>query len=218
MYRFGVPIRVVFFDCDGTLTKVRSSWEYLHKRLSLWDGVAEAYERLFREGKIDYSEFCSRDACLWKGLPLDKVLGLIGEIELQEGATDLFHYLKEKGIRTAIISTGLSMLVDRVAAALRTDFSVGNELLCREGRITGEIKINVEYGKKGIWVKKVLEEWALRRDEAAAIGDGRGDEDMFAEVAYPIGFNPEKGLSSKLFSEVRGPSLMPVKEIIEELL
>jgi phosphoserine phosphatase len=57
-----MPIKIVFFDCDGTLTKVKSSWEYLHRRLELWTDKADAYQVLFREGKIDYNEFCRKDA------------------------------------------------------------------------------------------------------------------------------------------------------------
>ena len=52
-------IKVVFFDCDGTLTAVKSSWQYLHERLGLWDDHAEEFQELFREGKIDYAEFCA---------------------------------------------------------------------------------------------------------------------------------------------------------------
>lgn len=213
-----MPIKAVFFDCDGTITKVRSSWEYLHRRLGLWDGMADRYERLFREGKIDYLEFCKRDASLWKGLPLEKVLEVIEEIELQDGAAELFLYLRKMGIRTAIISTGLSILVQRIQKMLGVDFSVGNELLCEGGVITGEIKVNVEYGRKGEWVRKLLSEWSLTKGEAAAIGDGRGDEDMFTQVGHAIGFNPEKELAGMLAREVRGLSLRPVQRILEELI
>ena len=50
--------KIVFLDCDGTLTKVKSSWEYLHRRLELWTENADEYQELFRQGRIDYHEFC----------------------------------------------------------------------------------------------------------------------------------------------------------------
>ncbi|MCX5802835.1 MAG: hypothetical protein NTU69_04770 [Proteobacteria bacterium] len=49
-----MPIIIAFLDCDGTLTKVKSSWEYLHRRLGLWKNNADSYQKLFREGEIDY--------------------------------------------------------------------------------------------------------------------------------------------------------------------
>ena len=46
-----MPIKVVFFDCDGTLTKTKSSWEYLHRRLNLWTKNADTYQALIPRGK-----------------------------------------------------------------------------------------------------------------------------------------------------------------------
>ena len=69
---------------------------------------------LFREGKIDYNEFCRRDALLWRGLPVSMVYQLISEIAYQENAAESVAALKKSGIFTVIISSGLSLLVNRV--------------------------------------------------------------------------------------------------------
>jgi phosphoserine phosphatase len=183
-----MPIRVVFFDCDGTLTKTRSSWEYLHRRLNLWTKNADAYQALFREGKIDYDEFCRRDAFLWRGLPVSLVYQLISEISYQENAAGVVGALKKSGIITVIISSGLSLLVDRVKRDLSVDMAFSNELTSKAGLLTGDIKINVEYNQKGSLVKEILGLLGLQREEASAVGDGDGDKGMFDEVALPIGF------------------------------
>jgi phosphoserine phosphatase len=183
-----MPIKVVFFDCDGTLTKTKSSWEYLHRRLNLWTKNADAYQALFREGKIDYNEFCRRDAFLWRGLPVSMVYQLISEIPYQENAARVVGTLKKSRIFTVIISSGLSLLVDRVKGDLSVDMAFSNELVSRAGLLTGDIKINVGYNQKGPLVRKVLELLGLQREEASAVGDGDGDKGMFDEVALPIGF------------------------------
>jgi phosphoserine phosphatase len=183
-----MPIKVVFFDCDGTLTKTKSSWEYLHRRLNLWTKNADTYQALFREGKIDYREFCRRDASLWRGLPVSMVSKLISEISYQENAGGVVGTLKKSGIFTVIISSGLSLLVDRVKNELSVDMAFSNELTSRAGLLTGDIKINVEYNKKGALVREVLDFLGLQKEEASAVGDGDGDKGMFDEVALPIGF------------------------------
>jgi phosphoserine phosphatase len=183
-----MPIKVVFLDCDGTLTKIKSSWEYLHRRLNLWTKNADAYQALFREGKIDYKEFCRRDAFLWRGLPVSAVDKLISEIPYQENAGGVVGELKKSGIFTVIISSGLSLLVDRVKKGLSVDLAFSNELTSRAGILTGDIKINVEYNQKGALVREVLDSLGLRKEEASAVGDGDGDKGMFDEVALPIGF------------------------------
>jgi phosphoserine phosphatase len=191
-----MPIRVVFFDCDGTLTKTKSSWEYLHRRLNLWTKNADAYQALFREGKIDYNEFCRRDALLWRGLPVSMVYQLISEIAYQETAAESVSALKKSGIFTVIISSGLSLLVNRVKEDLSIDTAHSNELVSRVGLLTGDIKINVGYNQKGPLVREILEALGLQKEEASAVGDGDGDKGMFDEVALPIGFVPNGGFSS----------------------
>lgn len=181
--------RIVFLDCDGTLTTVKSSWEYLHRRLNLWNGNADEYQTLFRQGVIDYREFCRRDALLWKGLSVGDLKSMIGEIPYQPGAKDLVASLKGAGIITVIVSTGLSFLVEKVRGELSVDLSFSNDLLYRDGRLSGEISINVDHDLKGPVVRRTLERLRLSPAEASAIGDGEGDSGMFEEVGLPIGFN-----------------------------
>lgn len=183
-----MPIKVVFLDCDGTLTKIASSWEYLHRRLNLWTANAEAFQALFQEGKIDYHEFCRRDALLWKGMPVSKINEIISEIPYQDGVVEAIAHLKRMGIFTVIISSGLSFLVNRVREDLSIDRAISNELTSREGFLTGNVKINVEYNRKDSVVRGVLRDLGFGKETSSAVGDGDGDRGMFDEVGLPIGF------------------------------
>lgn len=185
--------KIVFLDCDGTLTKVKSSWEYLHRRLELWTKNADEYQELFRQGRIDYHEFCRRDALLWKGLNLDTVMPLIHDIPYQPHVHELMASLKKAGVVTVIISTGLSLLVNRVKEELGIDRAFSNDLIARGNVLSGEIRINVDYDMKGAIVRGTLRDLGLKTDEASAIGDGEGDKGMFEEVGLPIGFNINGG-------------------------
>lgn len=184
-----MAIKIVFLDCDGTLTTVKSSWEYLHRRLRLWTDNADEYQALFRRGTIDYHEFCRRDALLWTGLPVAHVESVIHEIPYQRGAAELVGRLRDSGIITVVVSTGLSLLVEKVRRELSIDFSFSNDLLSRDGCLSGEIRINVDYDLKGPIVRRTLQRCGLSHDEASAVGDGEGDRGMFEEVCLPIAFN-----------------------------
>ncbi|HOP85233.1 MAG TPA: HAD-IB family phosphatase [Syntrophorhabdaceae bacterium] len=179
-------IRVAFLDCDGTLTKVKSSWEYLHRRLNIWDGLAVQYQELFRAGKIDYVEFCERDAFLWKGLTIEKVMDIISEIKYREGAKTLVEFLKSLNVYTVIVSTGISLVVEKVKKELGIDLALSNELLSENGVLTGAVKINVEFNKKDRVVKKILNTFNFEKKHACAIGDGEGDEGLFNAVNLAI--------------------------------
>lgn len=209
-----MSIKIIFLDCDGTLTKVRSSWEFLHRRLGLWNNRADMYQRLFREGTIDYREFCRRDAILWGGLPVGDVMDVVREIPYQDGAREAIRSVKEMGIATYIVSTGLSVLVDLVKSELSIDGAVSNELISEGGVLTGEVKINVEYDKKGVLVGTLLNQSGLDRKEACAVGDGEGDIGMFEAVGLPIGFNPHERVLPHIRHACCGGSFAGIVDIV----
>ena len=211
-----MAIRVVFFDCDGTLTKVKSSWEYIHRRLNIWDNHADEYQMLFREGKISYDEFCRRDALLWKGLNLTDVLEIIKEIPYQEGAGETVATLKGMGIFTVILSTGLSFLVNKVRDDLGVHMSLSNDLLVENGVLTGGTAINVQYNKKGSWVNKILKEKGLNKLASCAVGDGEGDEDMFDAVNISIMYGSNDSVAPSSVYTIHGGPLTRVVEIVKD--
>lgn len=211
-----MAIKIVFFDCDGTLTTVKSSWEYLHRRLDLWDENADEFQHLFLEGKIDYYEFCRRDAALWKGLPLNRVMSIIDEIPYHEGTREVVDLLNQQGIITVILSTGLSFLVERVQSELGIDRAISNHLLVREGLLTGQIRIDIEHDNKGFWVERILEDAGIVPQEAAAVGDGEGDRGMFESVGLCIGYHPHSGILPLLDHAVSNGSFERVGSILRE--
>lgn len=183
------PITLALFDLDGTLTQERSAWEYLHRRLGLWDGHAERFQEAFLRGQIDYDRFCQLDAALWKGMKTDEILSLLKEIPLQEGIRDLMTYLKSKGIKTAIISSGLSLLADWIKEQYGFDEAVANVLETKNGKLTGDIQIHVHHDRKGEWVERIRQKFGARQKEILAIGDSAGDLGMFQKAGFSIAFN-----------------------------
>jgi len=181
--------KLVIFDLDGTLTKERSIWEYIHKRLGKWYGFAEEYQKKFLAGKISYEEFCERDAQVWKGMRVKELLGIVKTVPFHAGADELIHHFKNKGLKLAMVSSGLSVLCEWVHQRYGFDYSVSNDLLQEDGILTGKVKIQVYYDKKAEWVKKIIKQFGVEPEEVIAIGDSVGDMDMFQMVGFSIAFN-----------------------------
>jgi phosphoserine phosphatase len=181
--------KLVVFDLDGTLTQERSIWEYIHKRLEKWYGSAEEYQKQFLAGKISYEEFCERDARVWKGMKVGDLLEIVKTVPFHPGTDELIAYLKEKGLKLSVVSSGLSILSDWVHEKYGFDYSVSNDLLHENGVLTGKVRIQVHFDQKADWVKKILEKFKVRREEVIAIGDSKGDFDMFQLVGFSIAFN-----------------------------
>jgi len=187
--KIGPPFKLVIFDLDGTLTQERSVWEYVHKRLGKWYGFAEEYQKQFLAGKIPYEEFCERDARVWKGMRVQELQEIVQTVPFHAGADELIPYLKKKDLRLAMISSGLSLLSDWVHRKYGFDFSVSNDLLHENGILTGKVKIQVYYDQKAEWVKRILKEFGIKPEEAIAVGDSKGDIDMFQKAGFSVAFN-----------------------------
>jgi phosphoserine phosphatase len=177
------------FDLDGTLTQERSIWEYIHKELNKWYGFAEEYQKKFLAGEISYERFCELDAGVWKGMKVEELEEIVKAVPFHSGAEELIDYLRRKGLKLAMISSGLSLLSNWVHQKYGFNYSVSNDLLHENGILIGKVKIQVYYDRKAEWVEKILEEFELKPEEAIAIGDSKGDLDMFQRVGFSIAFN-----------------------------
>ena len=181
--------KLVIFDLDGTLTEERSVWEYIHKRLGKWYGFAEEYQKQFLAGEISYERFCELDAEVWKGMRVEELSEIVKTVPFHSGVDELINYLKHKGLKLTMVSSGLSLLSNWVHQRYGFDYSVSNDLLHENGVLTGKVKIQVYYDKKAEWVKRILKHFEVKPEEVIAIGDSKGDIDMFRMVGFSIAFN-----------------------------
>ena len=182
--------KIVVFDLDGTLTEERSVWEYIHKCLGKWYGFAEEYQKEFLAGKISYEQFCELDAEVWKGMSVQELAKIIETVPFHPGIDELIDYFKKKGLKLALISSGLSILSDWVHQKYGFDYSVSNDLLYDEnGILNGKVKIKVYYDRKAEWVEKILRQFSLHQGQSLAIGDSKGDMDMFQKTGFSVAFN-----------------------------
>ncbi|HSR12139.1 MAG TPA: HAD-IB family phosphatase, partial [Thermodesulfobacteriota bacterium] len=184
------PLKLALFDLDGTLTRERSAWEYIHRRLGVWAGHAEKYQEDYLRGRITYRRFCELDARIWKGMKVSEVKKILREIPLTEGIGALTRFLRSHNVKLGIISSGLSLLADRVMERFRFDYCVANELGTTDGRLDGTIRIRVHYDQKGKWVRAAKRQFGTRKQEVLGIGDSMGDIFMFRECGLSVAFDP----------------------------
>jgi phosphoserine phosphatase len=182
--------KLIVFDLDGTLTRERSIWEYIHKRLGTWYGFAETFQERFLRGEISYEEFCDLDAQVWKGMKIDDLSAIARTVPFREGVDSLIEYLKQKGLKLALVSSGLSLLTSWVHQRYGFDDSISNDLLHEDGILTGKVHIRVYHDKKAVWVRRILQRFRIPEEEMVAIGDSRGDLDMIQMAGFSIALNP----------------------------
>jgi len=180
-------IRMVVFDLDGTLTPVISLWRYLHDAFGTWP-LGEVAAQRYRRGEISYTEWAETDAKYWAGLQIKQVQDAIKQIPYQRGVREVFLALKEKGVKTAILSAGLSILADKIGSELGADIAVANELELDDGVLTGGVNVKVAVDQKGGIIEEIVRRFSIPIHQVALVGDRAND--LCIPECLRIAFNP----------------------------
>lgn len=207
--------RAVLFDLDGTLTPVPSVWQHIHERLGLWEREALRHQAAFERGDIDYAEFCARDAAHWKGMVESDLRAVTDAIPYRPGARECVSALQKRGLLVGVVSTGLTLLAERAIHDLGLAYAIANRLVARGGVLTGEVKINVEHGRKGEAVDLFCGQFGVDYRDVIAVGDSDGDISMFEHSGFSVAFNPrtERTARSATITH-RGESLLDLVDLL----
>jgi len=200
-------VDLVVFDLDGTLTKVDSTWQYLHMRLGTWStGRLSAQD--YSKGKIDYVDWARQDSSMWRGVELTKLISIIKEIPYVDGAKETISRLTQDGKLSGIVSAGISLLSDRACEYLGMDFAIANELHVSRGRMTGEVTVKVSLSEKGQVIKNIAKQLGVPLSRCAVVGDNSFD--LPNEAGLRIAFNPKRDAQNACDIIVRGGDLRAI--------
>ncbi len=181
-------LKLVVFDVDGTLMNAHS-WQFLHEALGTWN-KGQRYFEMFFGGRITYEEWARLDASLWRSLPLERVKQIINTMPYTYGAKETISILREKGFRVFLLSAGLSLVTERINEETGVDGYLANDLIVRNGFLTGNVKVNVSFYNKDKVLRKMLPMWNLKMEDCISVGDDPTLIPLFEKVGLSIAFNP----------------------------
>ena len=183
---------LVCFDMDGVLTKLRSSWCWVHQCFEVDN---EPAYQAYCNGEIDESEFMRRDIALWTGkkpdVTIDEIAKLFQDMPLIGGIQETIACLKANGIRSVIVSGG----IDKAALLIKNEFGFDDfaaDEICTnpDGTLTGEGKLIVDLKDKGINVREFIKKYGTTPERTVSIGNSYTDIAMFNNTGMSIAFNP----------------------------
>ena len=201
-----IPFKLVVFDLDGVLVSARSSWQKVHETLGCNN---EPNFKKYMAGEIDYKEFMRSDISLWKNVSIERISEILNTITLTGGAVETIQALRVEGVKTAIVSSGISLLADRVGRELGIDFVYSNKLLeDSNGQITCQDDVIVPPLEKLALTMKILEQEKILPSECAVVGDSLSDLPPYGSIGLSIGFNyHDEESSSGADVLLQGPDL-----------
>ena len=186
--------KLIMFDMDGTLIDGRSIFIFSEK-LGFKD-------KLIRSLKSDVEayEISIEIATFLKGLSKIRLLEIFRDILLHKHVEEISKIVKEKNIKTAIVTDSYQFIADDLKDRLNFDFAFANDLIFKDDTITGEVKIsNVSLKKSdngkiySICKEYILEilcnRLNIKPNEVIAVGDGLVDIGMIKNAGLGIAFN-----------------------------
>lgn len=183
---------LVCFDMDGVLTKVRSSWAWIHNVLGVDD--EEAYWAYINQ-EIDEKEFMRRDIAIWKGVKPDinerDLVRWFRTMPLTGGIQETVAALQEGGAKCVIVSGGIDLAARMLAGEYGFDDVAADHIETdAEGYLTGEGVEVVDLKDKGKTVRMFMERYGAPKERTASIGNSFTDIPMFECSGTSVAFNP----------------------------
>ncbi|MEM1678679.1 MAG: HAD family phosphatase [Ignisphaera sp.] len=214
-------IYVIVFDVDGTLTPIRSSWQFIHIILNTIHRV-HSYARLFLDGIITYDEWIALEVSMWKGLHSDTVRRILEAIPWRSGIEEIANLVKKYKDRAMIIavSGGFDYLCERAVKELGFDAHLCVKLQINEGRLTGFASDYPDYDGKGRILLDFLNDIGvdIGRAKLICVGDNINDINLFEVCDIAIAFCANENVKEYADIIINTCNVRFLARLLDELL
>lgn len=202
-----LPYKQVFFDGDGVLFDTPNYEESNRKiALSSWNvvfhemGIYHEHERLkekYVRGEFpSYMEWTDEAVRVLQrnGLTGEQFMRIMEARPLMNGARKTIEALRERGVKTAVITGSFEELASRAKRDLGLDYAVGHCRLIfgKDGLLKSWKLTPCDFDGKVAYFRKIADEAGVSYSECAYVGDNINDVAIFREAGLAIAFNAEK--------------------------
>jgi phosphoserine phosphatase len=188
---------LVAFDVDGTLVEhpeEKTVWELLHRRFGVPEGTERERYARYREGKISYADWVALDVGSWRdaGATREAMLEALPPLALVPGARETLAVLKDLGVRLAVISGTLDLLLDALFPDHPFDEVYTNRIAFDDaGKIAGWWATPFDMEGKGVALRAVAMREDVPLSRCAFVGDHVNDLSAFRLAGLAVAFNPK---------------------------
>jgi phosphoserine phosphatase len=188
---------LVAFDVDGTLVhhpNDKTIWEVLNLRFTGSDDQnAERWEQ-YKRGTLSYADWVALDIEGWRaaGATRESLLSDLDGLALVDGARETLAELKGRGMRLAVISGTLDVLLDTLFPDHPFDEVYTNRIAFGEnGSISSWVATPFDMDGKGVALRAIAMREGIELARTAFVGDHANDVAAARLAGRAIAFNPK---------------------------
>ncbi len=190
-------VKLLITDMDSTLINIECVDE-IADFINVKPQVAEITEAAMR-GEIDFETSLRQRVSLLKGLEVSALEKVYQQrLQLNPGANVMLEKLKEKDIKTALVSGGFTFFTERLKQRLGLDFTMANVLGEYNGRLTGEVEGEICGAQaKADFLLEKCKELSISPSQTIAMGDGANDLLMMKEAGLSIAYHAKPAVQKE---------------------
>lgn len=181
--------KLLIADMDSTIIQ-QECIDELAAHIGKYNEIADITERAMR-GEMDFDAALLERVSMLAGLS-EKVISETWEhrISFTAGAKTLIETMKKRGVVTALVSGGFMQFTGKVKETLGFDTHSANQLVCRDGVLTGEVeKPILGRAAKAEALNRLCQVHDLLPEDCIAVGDGANDLDMINLAGMGVAFH-----------------------------
>jgi phosphoserine phosphatase len=202
--------KLIVADMDSTIIE-QECVDELADFAGLKSCVAEITQRAMN-GELAFEPALKERVALLKGLETAVLEQVYRErITLTPGARTLIATMRASSAASCLVSGGFQFFVERVARAAGFDVERCNDLLSKDGQLTGEVREPI-FGResKRATLIEFRDKHAVDPKETLAVGDGANDLGMIEEAGLGVAFRPHPVLAKAADAVVRHGDLTAI--------
>lgn len=186
---------LLVMDMDSTAIQIECIDE-LATMAGVGEQVAAITERAM-QGELDFEQSLRQRVAQLEGADAAIIDTLCAKLPLMPGLEAMLSELKQHGWRLVVASGGFTPFVGHLKQLLALDAAFANELVIKDGKLTGTVTgqvVDAQY--KADVVTKCSQEWAIATGQRVAIGDGANDIPMVRAADFGIAFHAKPKLAA----------------------
>lgn len=178
--------RLLIADMDSTMIE-QECIDELGEMAGVGPRIRDITARAMR-GELDFEGALTERVKLLKGLDAGIIERIITErITFMPGGRTLTATMKAHGAHTALVSGGFTPFTQRVAAELGFHEHQANDLIIRDGRLTGEVGHPILGQQAKVEaLRRITQHLGLDPADAIAVGDGANDLAMLSVAGMGV--------------------------------